>query len=159
MKRYLLADGLIWVLLGIGICIGSVTLRLGDFHTPGAGFLPFVAGVLLGIFGLILMFSTLISQAREEKDAGDQEGLTKRGWGRFLNPSLTVAILFGYILLLEPLGFLLTTFVCLLTLFKLSEPKRWVTPLILSGTTAVLSYLVFSVWLQCQLPKGLLRFW
>jgi putative tricarboxylic transport membrane protein len=69
-----------------------------------------------------------------------------------------MVILFGYIVLLEPLGFLLTTFLCLLPLFKLSEPERWVRPLVLSCSIAILSYLVFSVWLQCQLPKGLLRF-
>ena len=159
MKKYVFADGLIWILLGIGMCIGSVELKLGDFHTPGAGFLPFIAGALLAIFGLILMFSTLLSQSRAGKNAGNRWGLTKRDWKRFLNPLLSVAILLGYILLLEPLGFLLTTFVCLLLLFKLSEPRRWVAPAVLSGTTAVLSYLLFSVWLQCQLPKGLLKFW
>lgn len=159
MKKYIHADGLIWVLMGIGICLGSIKLKLGDFHTPGAGFLPFFSGVLLGIFGLILMLSMLLSQEREEKNEVDGKDRTKRHWRSFLNPSLTMVILFGYILMLEPLGFLLTTFVCLLLLFKLSEPKKWVTPLALSGATAVLSYLVFSVWLQCQLPKGLLRFW
>ena len=85
--------------------------------------------------------------------------MARRHWKRFLNPLLTVAILLGYILLLEPLGFLLTTFVCLLFLFKLSEPRRWVMPTILSACTATLSYLIFSVWLQSQLPKGLLKFW
>jgi hypothetical protein len=159
MKKYLLADGLIWVLLGIGMCLGSIKLKLGDFHTPGAGFLPFFAGALLAIFGLILLLSTLFSQAREEKNAGNRKGLTVQHRKNFLNPLLTVVILLGYILLLEPFGFLLTTFVCLLLLFKLSEPRRWATPLILSSSTAILSYLVFSVWLQCQLPKGLLKFW
>ena len=159
MKKYLLADGLIWVLLGIGMCLGSTKLKLGDFHTPGAGFLPFFAGALLAAFGLILMLSTLFSQVREERDAESRNGRAKRHWRRFLNPSLTMVILLGYILLLEPLGFLLTTFICLLLLFKLSEPRKWVTPVVLSGSTAILSYLVFSVWLQCQLPKGLLKFW
>jgi putative tricarboxylic transport membrane protein len=159
LKKYLLADGLIWVLLGVGICAGSVTLRLGDFRTPGAGFLPFFAGLLLGIFGLILMLSTLFSQEKAEGDEAEGKGRTERHWRRFATPTLTVVILFGYIVLLEPLGFLLTTFICLLLLFKLSEPKRWVRPLLLSGSIAVLSYLVFSVWLQCQLPKGLLKFW
>lgn len=134
-------------------------LNLGDFHTPGAGFLPFIAGTLLGIFGLILMSSTLLSKKREGKGAREQKGIATRDWRSFLNPLLTVVILFGYILLLEPLGFLLTTFICLLLLFKLSEPRRWMTPVVLSGVTAILSYLIFSVWLQCQLPKGLLRFW
>ena len=89
----------------------------------------------------------------------DQAGAIQKNRKRFLNPLLTVVILFGYILVLEPLGFLVTTFVSLLLLFKLSEPRKWVTPVLLSGVTAVLSYLVFSVWLQCQLPKGVLRFW
>ncbi|HVN24475.1 MAG TPA: tripartite tricarboxylate transporter TctB family protein [Syntrophorhabdales bacterium] len=159
MKKLLLADGLLWVLLGIGMCLGSIQLKLGTFHTPGAGFLPFFAGASLALFGLILVCSTLISQAKEGEAARDLGRLTKRRWKRFLNPSLTVAILVGYILLLEPLGFLLTTFVCLLLLFKLAEPKKWLTPLLLSGSTAILSYLLFSVWLQCQLPKGLLKFW
>jgi len=158
MKKYFLADGLIWVLLGIGICLGSVQLKLGDFHTPGAGFLPFLAGVSLAIFGLILMLSTLISQASEGKDGDHREDPTKQHRKNFLNPVLTVAVLLGYILLLDTLGFLLTTFVSLLLLFKLSEPKRWITPVMLSAVTAVLSYLVFSVWLQGQLPKGLLKF-
>ncbi len=159
MKKYLRADGLIWVLIGIGICFGSITLRLGNFHTPGAGFLPFLAGALLAIFGSILMISTLFSEARGEKKGENLGHVAGRQWRRFLNPLLTVAILLGYILLLDPLGFLLTTFVCLLLLFKLSEPRRWVMPTILSACTATLSYLIFSVWLQSQLPKGLLKFW
>ncbi len=159
MKKYLTADGLIWVLLGAWLCIASMRLKLGDFHTPGAGFLPFIAGALLVIFGLILMSSTVLSQKRDGEEARNQKGIVTSHWRSFVNPLLTVVILFGYILLLEPLGFLLTTFVCLVLLFKLSEPRRWVTPVVLSGVTAILSYLIFAVWLQCQLPKGLLRFW
>ena len=159
MKKYVLADGLIWVMLGIGMCLGSIELKLGDFHTPGAGFLPFFAGALLAVFGLILMLSSLFSQAREGGNAVASKALAKRRWRRFLNPLLTVVILLLYILLLESFGFLLTTFICLLLLFKLSESRKWVTPVVLSGSTAILSYLVFSVWLQCQLPKGLLKFW
>jgi putative tricarboxylic transport membrane protein len=159
MKKYFLADGVIWVLLGIGICFGSIELKLGNFHTPGAGFLPFLAGALLAIFGLILMLGTLFSQARGEKNAESLKDLARRHRKRALKPLLTVLVLLGYILLLEPLGFLLTTFVCLLVLFKLSEPRKWLMPILLSASTAILSYLIFSVWLQSQLPKGLLKFW
>ena len=159
MKRLLLADGLIWVFLGTGVCVGSIQLKMGDFHTPGAGFLPFFAGALLALFGLILMIPALLSQAAAKKVTGDQMSSPQHHWRRFVVPSLAVTILLGYILLLEPLGFLLTTFVCLLLLFKLSERRRWLTPLVLSSSTAVLTYLLFSVWLQCQLPKGLLKFW
>lgn len=159
MKKYARADGLIWVILGMGMCIGSIKLKLGNFHTPGPGFMPFLSGVSLGIFGLILTFSTTFVRLGNGKEAKNEKSLVKWDWKKFLNPLLTSLILLLYILLLESLGFLLTTFICLLLLFKLSEPKKWLMPLILSVSTSILSYLIFSVWLQCQFPRGLIKFW
>ena len=43
--------GLIWLVLGIAMCIESVELGLGKIRVPGAGFLPFLSGVLLAILG------------------------------------------------------------------------------------------------------------
>jgi putative tricarboxylic transport membrane protein len=159
MKKYARADGLVWVILGIALCIGSIKLKLGNFQTPGPGFLPFLSGASLGIFGLILTFSTTFVRFRNGKEAKNEKSLVNWDWKKFINPLLAMLILLVYILLLDPLGFLLTTFVFLLLLFKLSEPKKWLRPLILSVTTAILSYLVFSVWLQCQFPRGLINFW
>ena len=157
MKHRVPTDGLFWVILGIGLCLGSVKLKLGDFHTPGPGFLPFLSGVSLGIFGLILTLSGVFAKSDEE--AASEKSRTKLDWKRLLNPLITLFILLVYLLLLEPLGFILTTFICLLFWFKLSEPKKWVMPLVLSVSTSILSYLLFSVWLQCQFPKGLIRLW
>jgi putative tricarboxylic transport membrane protein len=158
MKRRVPTDGLVWVLLGIGICFGSVKLKLGTFHIPGPGFLPFLSGVSLGIFGLILTFSTAFAKPGEGEEAAREKSRAKWERKKFLNPLVTVLILLAYLVLLDPLGFILTTFICLLFWFKLSEPKKWLMPLILSVSTSVLSYLLFSVWLQCQFPKGLIRF-
>jgi putative tricarboxylic transport membrane protein len=119
-----------------------------------------VSGASLAVAGLILLSSTALSRSKAGEGAGgNQERLPKWSLKKAVHPLLTLLILFAYIILLEPLGFVLTSFVCLLALFKLSEPKKWLMPLVLSAATAVLSYLLFSVWLQCQLPKGLLRFW
>jgi putative tricarboxylic transport membrane protein len=159
MKKYARTDGLIWVILGMGMCIGSIKLKLGNFHTPGPGFMPFLSGVSLGIFGLILTFSTTFVRLANGKEAKNEKSLVNWDWKKFLNPLLTSLILLLYILLLESLGFLLTTFICLLLLFKLSEPKKWLMPLILSVSTSILSYVLFSVWLQCQFPRGLIKFW
>ena len=159
MKKYLRVDGLIWVILGIALCLGSVKLQLGSFRVPGPGFLPFCSGVSLGFFGFIQMLSPLFAGADERQQQNSYEGRVKWNWRKSLTPLLTLMTLLAYILLLEPLGFVLTTFVCLLLLFKLSEPRRWLMPMVLSGVTAVLSYLIFSVWLQSHFPKGLLTFW
>lgn len=158
MKHRVAIDGLVWVLLGIGICLGSVKLKLGDLHIPGPGFLPFLSGVSLGIFGLILTFSAAFAKSGEGEEAAYEESRAKWERKKFLNPLITLLILFAYLVLLDPLGFILTTFICLFFWFKLSAPKKWLMPLILSVSASVLSYLLFSVWLQCQFPKGLIKF-
>lgn len=159
MKKSVRVDGFIWVILGIALCLGSIELQLGSFRVPGPGFLPFLSGVSLGFFGFIQMLSPLFAGANERQQQNSHEGRMKWNWRKSLTPLLTLMTLLAYILLLEPLGFVLTTFVCLVLLFKLSEPKRWLMPMVLSSVTAVLSYLIFSVWLQSHFPKGLLTFW
>lgn len=159
MKKSSLLDGLVWLILGILMCIEAIKLKLGSFHTPGPGFLPFLSGALLGIFGLILIFPTTFARLGEGEETKNEKTSVIWNWKKLINPVLTLLILFVYILLLEPLGFIFTTFICLLFLFKLSEPKKWLTPLILSVCTSILSYLLFSVWLQCQFPRGLIKFW
>jgi len=159
MKKHDRMGGWVWFVLGICICIGSVQLRLGSFHAPGPGFLPFLSGAALGIFGLVLLFSTTFAKPKGEEEAKSEKSLVKWNWKKFLNPLLILLALLVYILLLEPLGFLVTTFIYLLFLFKLSEPGKWLMPLALSIIVTALSYLIFSVWLHCQFPKGLIRFW
>ena len=159
MSKRVRLDGLVWLILGMLMCIGAIQLKLGDFHTPGPGFLPFLSGALLGIFGLILTFPTPLKRSAEGEEAKNERSSVIWNWEKLINPFLTLLILFIYLLILEPLGFILTTFICLLFLFKLSEPKRWLRPFILSAGTSILSYLVFSVWLQCQFPRGLIKFW
>jgi putative tricarboxylic transport membrane protein len=158
MKKHDCVTGLVWFALGIGICIGSIKLKLGNLNTPGPGFLPFLSGASLGLFGLILTFLATRAGLEERENVKGQKNLVNWDWKRVINPLITLFILVVYVLALEPLGFLLTTFICLLLLFKLPEPKEWLMPLVLSFSATAFSYLLFSVWLQCQFPKGLIRF-
>ena len=59
-----------------------------------------------------------------------------------------------YALVLEVVGFVAATFALLLFFFRALERQRW--PLALAGSlvTALLTYLVFKVWLHVQLPAG-----
>ena len=155
MNKYDRVGGLIWTILGILLCIGSVQLRLGNFNKPGPGFIPFLSGAFLILLGLILTLVTFLKESGEEEKTRNEKIWVKENWKRIFYPLFS---LFGYILLLDHVGFLITTFLFLFFLFKLTAPKRWTMPLILSGGTVILSYLIFSVWLKCQFPKGILRF-
>lgn len=69
---------------------------------------------------------------------------------------LTLVFIFVYGLLLEPLGFLLTTFLMMGFLLRLIEPQRWRTVIAGAVLSALGSYLIFQVWLEVELPKGFL---
>jgi putative tricarboxylic transport membrane protein len=157
MKKDDQIGGLIWLVLGIGLSLTSFQLRIGGFHNPGPGFLPFIAGVLLTISGLVLFLSRGSGESKAGKVTGEKTLITKVS-RRFSIPFLTLLILLVYILLLEPLGFLLATFFFLFCLFKFVEPRKWVTPLVLSLISVIVSHFVFSVWLRCQFPRGILGF-
>lgn len=148
-------DGLIWLFLGIGLCIEAFKLKLWGFHRPGSGFMPFLSGAFLGLLGLIQIFSPISNKLGENGGVKVKKIWEKGNLKTFL---LTLLIFLSWVILLEPLGFFLTTFLFLFFLLEITEPKRWVMALVFSGVVTILGYLVFSAWLGCQFPKGILRF-
>jgi hypothetical protein len=60
--------------------------------------------------------------------------------------------------LLRDLGFLISTFILAAYLYRMLEPSGWVETLVAAALTTLGFYLVFQVWLEVQLPKGLLTF-
>jgi putative tricarboxylic transport membrane protein len=147
--------GFIWLVLGIGQCIGSFKLSVGAFHNPGPGFMPALSGTFLGLSGLVLMLRPISKELGEETEVKVEKSLKKENQKKLLFTFLT---LFGYIVLFEHLGFLLSTFLFFFFLFKLTDPRRWLMPSIFSVTAVILCYLIFSVWLKCSLPIGIIRF-
>ena len=71
---------------------------------------------------------------------------------------LILLLLVGFALLLNLLGFLMCTFLFIFILLKKEKILHWKIVLGWSLGTAMVMYLVFEVWLQAQLPKGLLAY-
>jgi putative tricarboxylic transport membrane protein len=149
------ATGLIWFALGVYFCVESIKLNLGSLNTPGPGFLSFLAGFFLALLGLLLMLSSILKKLGRQNETKSIVISVKSNWKYF---GFVLIILFSYALLFEPVGFFLTTFFFFFFLFKLTEPKKWLMPLIFSGTVVILSYFLFSVLLKCQFPKGPFKF-
>jgi hypothetical protein len=74
-------------------------------------------------------------------------------WSRVV---LVLAALTAYAWALPWLGFILTTSIVLVFLFKAVEPQRWSVAIGGALASALLAHLVFKVWLGAQLPAGLL---
>jgi hypothetical protein len=76
-------------------------------------------------------------------------------WKRVL---FVLIVLWLYAWTMPTVGYLISTFVLMLLLFWVLEKKKigWV--LVSSALSTFLTYVVFSKWLNCQFPDGLLGF-
>jgi len=120
-------------------------LRFGSLARPGPGFFPVVLAAAFSLVCAVLLVGPV--RARD----ADAAPLPRLGWPKVV---ATMAALFIYALVLEPVGFVAATFVLLLFFFRALERQRWLVALGSSLATALLTYLVFRVWLNVQLPAG-----
>jgi putative tricarboxylic transport membrane protein len=118
-------------------------LRFGSIARPGPGFFPVVLGAAFSLVCLALAVN-----AFRAPEAGGAPS-ARLGWPKI---AATMAALCVYALVLERVGFVLATFALLLFFFKALEGQRWLVALAGSLATSVVTYLVFKVWLQVQLP-------
>jgi hypothetical protein len=136
--------GLFWVAIGIFFAVGGILLKAGTPRNPGPGFLPLIMALLLVSFSLLVLSKGLMT-------AG---GFSKRiQWKRQV---VLVVTVFLYGMLLDLVGFLLSTFVLMFALFALQSrgEKGWPSLFVYAATTALIGWLVFSVALKVPFPQG-----
>jgi putative tricarboxylic transport membrane protein len=153
MKRYEQVYNLFWTFLALGICFQAVRLKLWGPSGPETGFVPFMAGLIIGTGGL----SSFILQRLKGVDTKMKEG---RFWE---NPGagkriISVLVAFGVMASFMPiLGFLLTSIIVLIFLFQLTEPRKWVKVTVVAILCCLSFYFFFNLF-QVNLPKGFLGF-
>jgi putative tricarboxylic transport membrane protein len=125
------------------------TLPFGTMRVPQTGFFPKTLAILLGILSLVLLAQALAG--REAPRGGEK--IETQGWVRI---AVTLVTLAGFALALERLGFLLTTFLLMLSLLRAIEAQKWRKVVVVALATALISYAIFSWLLGVPLPAGLL---
>ncbi len=144
-------SSLIWFLIGLGIASYSIKYGLGSVSNHGPGFVPFLAGVALGGLSQVVFFQQFSKREKERvKDLW-----IKTNWPTMV---MVMAALVAYTALFTFLGFLLDTFLLIAFLLRVMEPMSWKKVLAGSVGTALASYAIFQLWLQAQLPSGILGF-
>jgi len=146
VNRADIASSLFWGAVGAYVCSAGWALELGSVRDPGSGFLLFWIGVIMVGLSLGIFAGALRRRAGE----GPQLAFGAR-WRRVV---LVVAALFAYAWALGWLGFVATTVVLLVVLFKGVEPQRWSVALAGAVASALVAYAVFQLWLGAQLPAG-----
>jgi hypothetical protein len=150
VRRNDLASTLFFIALAAFVIVSGFRLGFGEWREPGPGFLAVLSGLILGTLAAIWFGVTITARRRPEEAirrfAAESKSLRKVG--------LTSAALMAFALLLEPLGFPLTTLAFMLFLLRIIEPQPWAFALTMSVVTVVLCVVVFQVWLQVQFPDG-----
>jgi len=137
--------GLLFALFSLYIGVESVRLGLGSYQQPGPGFISFCAGVILGVLSLALVFLAFFGRTIERET-----------WHNRGQIAMVFVAILGFTLLLERLGFLLTTLLLIWFLLKVVERRGWGFSVGVAVVVAGASYVVFDVWLSAQLPAGIL---
>jgi len=150
MKTYDQASSLFWLLISIAVFVESIRLGTGTLHNPGRGFLTFGASGILGILSLALFV-----QASIRKEETEREPLFAGNWERIL---FVLIVLTLYSWSMPILGYLISTFALMTLLFWVLEKKKIWMVLLSSSLSTLVTYLVFSKWLNCQFPDGLFGF-
>jgi len=124
----------------------SLNLGLGTLQKPGAGFIPFCSALCLGVLSLLVLLFV-----RGKKD----DVIEKTDWKRVI---LVLFSLFCYIILLDYLGFLVSTILFIGVIMRNAEKKGWIKVVFTSLCMSMCSYMIFKLWLKAELPKGLFGF-
>jgi putative tricarboxylic transport membrane protein len=157
VKKYQFIPTLFWIGLSFFVMVFSIKLGLEDktglegVHNPGPGLMPFLTALLLLLISLYLLVSPLLKKTQNKAIETREKESRKPGYGKML---LVLGSLFGYALLLEPLGYLVTTSLALFLLFKTMGTK-WGSAVFASLITTLVTYFVFTS-LGLLFPDGII---
>jgi putative tricarboxylic transport membrane protein len=148
MRKYDTISGSFLLLMGLAVCAGSLQLGVGTFTAPKAGFFPLLTGLVLGILSILI-----IAQAR------DTTKEVVRFWAPAANRKgifFSLLFILGYALLLENLGFLVSTTLFFILFSRYVSGHRWTTAVFFALGMSLATYFVFSLLLHAPLPQGIM---
>jgi putative tricarboxylic transport membrane protein len=153
LKDYDFIPGVFFLILGLLIAYGAINLGLGNFHHLGVGMVPFLFSLLI-----ILMSITILASSHNIKRA--IKGIQKTWSGVMFKKLVPVCLyLVCYGILIETAGYIVTTLLFFLIILKTISQLKFSAIAITSILVVAISYCVFVVILNVQLPSGMWVTW
>jgi len=152
MKKIDIYSSIFWFLFGAFITQSGYALGLGRPSNPGSGFIFFWMGLAMMALSLSICLTTILRKSATHQGKSIWAEIR---WRKIAGVLLAL-LLYAYILV--PVGFLPSTGLLLVYLFKGIERQKWSVAILGAVLTTLIAYVVFDLWLGSQLPKGLLEF-
>jgi putative tricarboxylic transport membrane protein len=144
-----IAVGCILGVLGLLILYAATTIRAGAGGRLSPRTLPYIVGYLILFCGLGLAFKSWRYRGKDIKlNWPDREGV------KIILVNLVS--LACYIVLMNPLGLPLSTFLYVTFTILYLKPSKWITAIVIGLIFGILSYYVFISLLGLSFPEGFL---
>ncbi len=147
-----LSSSVFLMAVGLAFLLGGVQLGMGHLHEPGPGFFPLLIGGVVVLLSLLQFIGSYPDRAGFPKQVGFWK--EKESWKR-ISSSLFSLVL--YLLFLDHLGYIVTTFPFLLYLIKFTGKKGWASSILIAALASLISYLLFKVGMEVPLPRGIFK--
>ncbi|SDD93018.1 Tripartite tricarboxylate transporter TctB family protein [Variovorax sp. CF079] len=141
--------GLMFTIVGIAFAWGATTYSVGSGARMGPGYFPLMLGILLGILGIIVIFTALTIETVDGEPIGK---IAWRPLGYIIGSNLVFGILLGGLpsIGLPAMGLIAAIYALVLIAGLAGEHYSLKSSLILATILAVGSYLAFVVLLKLQ---------
>lgn len=149
MSRYDRKSGIVLLIISALLCYGAVRLGIGALRNPGAGLLPLITGLIIGVLSIPLVFGRSVPSTSPSPPA--EPFFTSRA-GLFLG----VLVLFG--VFVERAGFLICTFFGVIIMLRANGMRRYSYVFLASTLICISIFLLFDKILGVRLPWGILGF-
>jgi putative tricarboxylic transport membrane protein len=156
-----IASSLALILFSMTFLIYTTRYPLETWESPGPAVFPLLLGGVLLILAAWQLIRALLAPKipdREGKKGSNIESLKK-----FLHDNegetkvlYLTAMLILYLLMMQWVGFFISTFLLVVLSSRLIEAKEWGRPIALSVGVGLCCYFLFEVWLKLSFPRGIL---
>lgn len=145
--------------VGIVLFIISIAYLLLSYNLPDYPYVPVDADAVPLVLGfLLLILSVSLFFQKDEEQNDESKTIQKSGLKEVGMLILIAVYIFLYILLLEPLGFVIISALFIFASTLSLGYKRNIINLIVSLTIPLLFYFAFNYGLKIVLPRGILPF-
>ena len=139
------------ILIGTGVVIGSIRLKVGTLLMPQPGFFPFLGGILLIGLSLILLIQGWLNRGTEPRQP-------REAFGEWRRPLILVVSMSLYTAVLEALGYVLPTILLSAVILRVLGVTSGKVLVLASMGMSVGTYYLFGPILDIDLPTGVLSF-
>jgi putative tricarboxylic transport membrane protein len=156
-----IASSLVLILFSVIFLIYTTRYPLDTWESPGPAVFPLILGAVLLILAAGQLIRALL--APKAPDRAGEKGHGIDNLKKFLRDNtgeakviiLTVMLVL-YILMMQWIGFFVSTFLLVILSSRLMEAKDWGRPIVLSAGVCLFCYFLFVVWIKLSFPTGIL---